>query len=161
MNAYRSPKSFTCQQQVRFGHVDPAGIAYYPRIFDYIHEAFEELWDVHVGERYYYLLGEKRIGFPLVHSDVDFKSPLHFGDRPVVTVTCFKLGRSSLGLRYVYKLGETVCLEARMTTVCVNLDSLDSLEISTEYRERFALILEDSDPQSSAPPPSEASPTDQ
>jgi 4-hydroxybenzoyl-CoA thioesterase len=147
MNPYRSPRSFTCQQQVRFGHVDPAGIAYYPRIFDYIHEAFEELWDVHVGERYYYLLGEKRIGFPLVHSDVDFKSPLRFGDRPVVKVTCFRLGRASLGLRYVYRLDDVVCLEARMTTACVDLDSLKSLEIPGEYRERFEMILEEHPPE--------------
>ena len=158
MSPHRSPKSFTCQQQVRFGHVDPAGIAYYPRIFDYVHEAFEELWDVHVGERYYYLLGEKRIGFPLVHSDVDFKSPLRFGDRPVVKVTCFKLGRSSLGLRYVYELDSVVCLEARMTTVCVDLDTLDSLEIPVEYRERFALLLEDSESDTASPG---ASSTDQ
>lgn len=135
-------RPFTCQQQVRFGHVDPAGIAYYPRIFDYVHEAFEELWDVHVGERYYYLLGEKRIGFPLVHSEVEFKSPLRFGDRPVVQVTCFRLGRSSLGLRYVYRLGDEVCLEARMTTVCVNLDDLSSREIDERYRAKFREILE-------------------
>lgn len=142
MSAMSKARPFTCQQQVRFGHVDPAGIAYYPRIYDYIHEAFEELWDVHVGERYYYLLGEKRIGFPLVHSEVDFKKPLHFGDRPVVRVTCFKLGRSSLGLRYVYRVGDDVCLEARMTTVCVDLDKLESRAIDERYREKFREILE-------------------
>lgn len=135
-------RPFTCQQQVRFGHVDPAGIAYYPRIFDYIHEAFEELWDVHVGERYYHLLGEKRIGFPLVHSEVDFHRPLQFGDRPVVRVTCFKLGRSSLGLRYVYRVGDDVCLEARMTVVCVDLDRLKSRAIGESYRKKFREILE-------------------
>ena len=69
-------KTFTCQQQVRFGDVDPAGIVYFPRIFDYLHGAFEELWEVHVGARYYHLLLEQRIGFPLVHSEVEFKSPL-------------------------------------------------------------------------------------
>ena len=29
---------FTTSIQVRFGHVDPAGIAYYPRIYDYVHD---------------------------------------------------------------------------------------------------------------------------
>jgi 4-hydroxybenzoyl-CoA thioesterase len=143
MSPQRKLKSFTCQQQVRFGHVDPAGIAYYPRIFDYIHEAFEELWDVHVGERYYYLLGERKIGFPLVHSEVEFKHPLHFGDRPQVRITCFKLGRSSLGLRYIYRVGDEVCLEARMTTVCVDLETLKSLPMHDRYREKFSQILEE------------------
>ena len=135
-------RTFTVQQQVRFGHVDPAGIAYYPRIYDYVHEAFEELWDVHVGERYYYLLGEKRIGFPLVHSEVDFQHPLRFGDRPIVRITCFRLGRSSLGLRYLYTVDEVPCVDARMTTVCVRLDSLESLEIAPAWRAKFAELLE-------------------
>jgi 4-hydroxybenzoyl-CoA thioesterase len=135
-------KPFTTQIDVRFGHVDPAGIAYFPRIYDYIHEAFEELWDVHVGKRYYHLLAEDQIGFPLVHSEVDFKSPLHFGDRVTVRITCFKLGRSSLGLRYVFMVGDTISVDARMTTVCVELESLKSFEIPGPYRARFEDLLE-------------------
>lgn len=134
--------SFTCQQQVRFGHVDPAGIAYFPRLFDYVHEAFEELWDDHIGVRYYHLLLEQRIGFPLVHSEVDFKAPLKFGDRPVVRVTCFKLGRSSIGLRYQYRLGDTLCFEAKMTTVCTDLETMKSRALEPDVRAKFEQLLE-------------------
>ncbi|MEZ5977869.1 MAG: thioesterase family protein [Planctomycetota bacterium] len=135
-------KVFECQLDVRFGHVDPAGIAYFPRIFDFVHEAFEELWQFHVGERYYHLLQERRIGFPLVHSDVSFENPLRFGDRPTVRITCFKLGRTSLGLRYVFRVDDRTCVEARMTTVCVNLDGLEPLPIPERYRSRFEELLE-------------------
>ena len=59
--------------QVRFGHVDPAGIAYFPRIFDYVHDVFEEVgrctWGLH-----YHLLLEERVGF-LVHSEVLPEAP--------------------------------------------------------------------------------------
>lgn len=134
--------AFTTVQKVRFGHVDPAGIAYFPRIYDYIHEAFEELWEVHVGARYYELLGQQRLGFPLVHSEVDFAHPLRFGDRPLVRVTCFQLGRSSLGLRYEYKLDETLCVDARMTTACIDLDTMKSRPIPDDYRQRFEAIVE-------------------
>jgi 4-hydroxybenzoyl-CoA thioesterase len=136
-------KAFEVQQQVRFGHVDPAGIAYFPRIFDYIHEAFEEVWEQHVGARYYHLLLERKIGFPLVRADVDFKAPLRFGDRPVVRITCFHLGRSSIGLRYVYRLVDTVCLEARMTTACINLETMESMPMPEEFRLQFEKIRED------------------
>ena len=64
---------FSTVVPIRFGHVDPAGIAYFPRIYDYIHEVFEDVWDVHVGERYYSLLMNQRIGFPTVHSEVIFR----------------------------------------------------------------------------------------
>jgi 4-hydroxybenzoyl-CoA thioesterase len=142
MKRETQPRAFVTQQLIRFGDVDPAGIVYFPRIYDFIHQAFEELWDRHVGRLYYHLLGEERIGFPLVHSDVEFKYPLHFGDRPLVRITCFKLGRSSLGLRYVYEVGENTCLVARMTTVCVELDGLKSTDIPDEYRKRFAELQE-------------------
>ena len=142
--------AFTTQQKVRFGHVDPAGIAYFPRIYDYLHEAFEELWELHVGVRYYALIGEHRIGFPPVHSEVDFTHPLRFGDRPIVRVTCFHLGRSSIGLRYRYLLDEKLCLDARMTTAAVNLDTMKPIPIPTEYRARFEAILEEPQRESGA-----------
>ena len=135
-------KPFVTTQKVRFGHVDPAGIVYFPRIFDYIHEAFEELWERHVGVRYYHLLLERRTGFPLVHSEVDFQRPLRFGDRPEVTITCFRVGTTSLGLRYVYRVEGEACLEARMTTVCVDTKTMTPQPLPSEFRERFAQILE-------------------
>ena len=134
--------SYNTVLQVRFGHVDPAGIAYFPRIYDYLHDVFEELWEQHVGQRYYHLLLERRIGFPLVHSEVDFKAPLRFGDRPVVSVTCEKLGRSSLKLRYVFRLAEKVLLDARQVTSCVDLDTMTPVEIPPEFRARFAELME-------------------
>lgn len=135
--------AFETSLQVRFGHVDPAGIVYFPRIFDYLHDVFEEVWEEHVGTRYYHLLLEQHVGFPLVHSDVDFDHPLRFGDRPKVLVTCFKVGRSSLGLRYRIRKDELTCVDARLVTVCVDTRTMKSLEIPDDFRERFAEIYEE------------------
>lgn len=134
--------AYTTVIQVRFGHVDPAGIAYFPRIFDYVHDVFEEVWEEHVGTRYYHLLLEHKIGFPLVHSDVDFKKPLRFGDRMVVSVTCFKLGQRSLGLRYRFIMADVVHVEARMVTACIRTDTMQSIAIPEPFRGRFELLLE-------------------
>ena len=134
--------AFETSIQVRFGHVDPAGIAYFPRIYDYMHDVFEEVWESHVGLRYYHLLLEQRIGFPLVHADVRFTSPLRFGDRPLVRVTCFKLGRSSLGLRYLFTVDNRTCVDARMTTACVRLEGMETLPIPDRFRDRFQAIEE-------------------
>lgn len=135
-------KAFETEIQVRFGHVDPAGIAYFPRIFDYVHDVFEAVWEEHVGARYYHLLLEHRIGFPLVHADVDFRRPLRFGDRLRVAVTCFKLGHSSLGLRYRFHLADEVHVEARMITACIQSDTMKSIAIPESFRRRFELLLE-------------------
>ena len=127
---------------VRFGHVDPAGIVYFPRIFDYIHDAFESMWEEHVGQRYYQLLLERRIGFPLVHSEVDFKSPLRFGASPEVRITCFRLGTTSLGMRYRFSLDGVESIDARMTTVCVHTKSMEKQPIPDEFRPHFESIRE-------------------
>lgn len=145
-------KTFSSQIRVRFGEVDPAGVAYYPRIFDYIHVVTEELWEQHVGVRYDHLIQERKIGFPLVQSNVDFRRPLRFGDRPIAHVTCFHLGRSSLGLRFVFEQHGEVALEARMTTVCTDLSTMKSLPILPEWRAKLEELLE-SPPQTQADAP--------
>ncbi len=132
---------FITRHLVRFGDVDPAGIAYFPRIHNYIHESFENLWEEYIGARYYHVIQNERIAFPMAHSDVDFKKPLQFGDRPLVKVSCFKLGRASLGLRYIFEVNGTVCVDARTTIVCIDADSFKSLEIPAEYRVYFQRIM--------------------
>ena len=127
---------------VRFGHVDPASIVYFPRIFDYIHEVFEDVWEVHVGQRYSDLILNRKIGYPLVRSEVDFIQPLCFGDRPVVSVTCVHLGRSSLRLRYVFRIGDQVHVDATMTCVCSDLVAMKSIPIESSARTRFEEIME-------------------
>ncbi len=133
---------FLTQVFVRFGHVDPAGIAYFPRIYNYLHEAFEDLWEHFIGIPYYHLVGKERIGFPLVHSEVDFKRPLRFGSRPVVKITCFKLSKRSIGLRYRFELDGQECLHARMTTACIDLDTMKSRSLSDTVHEKLAELLE-------------------
>jgi 4-hydroxybenzoyl-CoA thioesterase len=134
--------SFQTIFKVKFGDVDPAGIVYFPRIYEYLHDVFEEVWETHVGQRYYHLLLERKVGFPLVSSHVDFHAPLRFGDRPLVNVTCFQLGRSSLGLRYRISLNDTLCVEAKQTTVCCHVDTMEPFEMPADFRERFEAILE-------------------
>ena len=134
--------AFLTTQKVRFGDVDAAGIAYFPRIHEYLHDAFEELWERHVGIRYADLILGRRIGFPAVKSDVDFLRPLRFGDRPEVRITVFRLGRSSLGVRYLITLADKVCVDAKMVTACVDIDSMRSIPIPDEFRPRLEAIQE-------------------
>ncbi len=126
--------AFEIPVKVRFGDVDAAGIAYFPSIFNMIHRVFEDLWEHHVGIPYSDLIVGKQLGFPLVNSNVDFKSPLRFGDEPRVVVTCERLGRSSLTLRYQFFLGKELALDARMTTACIDMTRLKSCAIPEMYR---------------------------
>jgi 4-hydroxybenzoyl-CoA thioesterase len=109
-----------------------------------LHAVTEELWEQHVGVRYDELIMVQKIGFPLVHSEVDFRRPLRFGDRPIVRVTCFHLGTSSLGLHFVCELDGEVALDARLTTVCTDIVALKSLPIPAAWRAKLEELREPS-----------------
>lgn len=134
---------FTTKVFVRFGDVDPAGIVYFPRIYEYLHEAFEDVWEEHVGERYYRMILDERRGFPLVRSEVDFKHPLYFGNQVDVRVTCTHIGRSSIQLHYRMFVEDVLCVDARQTTACIDLDAGKSIPLTDQHRARFKAIMED------------------
>ena len=43
--------TFTTTILVRFSDLDPAGIAYYPNLVNFLHVAFEDFFAGHVGRR--------------------------------------------------------------------------------------------------------------
>ena len=112
---------------VRFADVDHAGIVYYPRFFHFFHLAFEELFRERMGARAYVtLLDERRVGFPAVRAEADYKSPLRFGDTAEIEVSIPRLGGKSITFRYrIYRAATPQAprvLSAEGTVVCAVVD---------------------------------------
>lgn len=134
--------AFRTSVPVRFGDVDHAGIVFYPKFFIYFHEAFERFFD-DARITYERLIGERRIGFPTVHIDCDYKAPLKYGDSLDLELSVSKLGRSSAVFRYVgyrHRDGKHA-VTAEITTACVDMDAFSAIEIPPDLRtlfERFA-----------------------
>lgn len=85
--------------RVRWGECDPAGIAFYPRFFE---------WTDACSGRLHELLGVKRAGgaqlhgLPLVGVTAEFLAPAVAGDELEVRAWVVSVGRTSLGLRYEF-----------------------------------------------------------
>jgi len=129
---------FRTSVQVRFGDVDHAGIVYYPQFFIYFHEAFEDFFN-DAGISYVQLLDERRIGFPTVHVETDYKSPLRYGDQLDIEVAVGKLTNRSLVMRYDgyrHRDGK-LSVSCTITTVCVDMTTFSSREIPADLRELF------------------------
>ncbi len=129
---------FRTSVQVRFGDVDHAGIVYYPHFFIYFHEAFEDFFN-DAGISYVQLLDERRIGFPTVHVETDYKAPLRYGDRLDIEVSVSKLTNRSVSMRYDgyrHRDGK-LSVSCSITTVCVDMNSFSSREIPQDLRELF------------------------
>jgi 4-hydroxybenzoyl-CoA thioesterase len=135
---------------VRFADVDHAGIVYYPRFFDYFHAAFEEFFRSRLGRRgYVELLDRRKVGFPAVRSEADYRLPLRFGDLVRVDMSIARLGGKSIHFRYrLYRVEEGIrdgdgVLSAEGQVVCVvtDLAHFRGLEIPDDLRQLFLELV--------------------
>lgn len=125
--------------RVRFGDVDRAGIAYYPRIFHWYHVAFEEWFEREAGIPYRALVEDRRIGFPAVRLEGGFSAPLRFGDDAEVAVAVERVGRSSADFRYRARNRTTGrdAAGALVTVACVDMDTFRPVPIPDDLRAAF------------------------
>jgi len=135
--------AFTTPIKVRFSDIDHAGIVYYPRIIHYFHLAFEEFFGECVGTHYARVLNEWKIGFPAVHTEVEFRRPLAYGDTALVSLSADRIGRSSVVTRYrVRKEGsEELVAEGTVTTATVDMDSFTACRLPDRLRDAFSRYL--------------------
>jgi 4-hydroxybenzoyl-CoA thioesterase len=88
--------AFKAHIKVCFGDIDYAGIVYYPRFLHYFHVALEEFFNAELDTDYPTILKKHRLGFPTVHLETDFSSPLSYGDEIMVEVRVIKIGKTSI-----------------------------------------------------------------
>jgi 1,4-dihydroxy-2-naphthoyl-CoA hydrolase len=84
---------------VRFQDVDAAGVLFFGRIYDYCHQAYEELWAAAGVDRAWIFSGADFL-IPIAHSEADYKAPLRHGERVDVRVDVTHVGRASFHLAY-------------------------------------------------------------
>jgi 4-hydroxybenzoyl-CoA thioesterase len=126
---------------VRFGDLDGAGIAYYPRLVNFLHEAFEDFFTGHVGRPYPEVFREG-IGFPTVKVEMEFVSPVRHGDHVDVRVTVERVGRTSVQIRYDGAVDGRPVFHARNVAVVVNMKTFRPTPLPEGLRERFEAARE-------------------
>lgn len=91
--------SFAVEFPVRFQDVDPAGILFFGRIYDYCHQAYEEFWAGEGMDKGSFFSGADYL-VPIVHSEADYRAPIRHGDRVRVEIVVVQAGRASFTLHY-------------------------------------------------------------
>ncbi len=134
--------AFTTQILVRFCDLDPAGIAYYPNLVNFLHVAFEDFFAGHVGRPYPDVFREG-LGFPTVKVEMEYLTPIHYGDRVDVRVSVEKVGRSSVRFRYQGSVLGKPVFRARNTAVVVDMKTFKPMTVPDDLRSKF---LEAADP---------------
>src|SRR6476469_9355114 len=107
------PGYIAVETYVRWGDCDPAGIAFYPRFFEWMDQA-PHLLARAMGVARDDMLPPRLLGFPLVGARAEFLAPARLDDRLEVRAWVTAVGRTSLALRHeIVRLGAEEVLLAR------------------------------------------------
>jgi YbgC/YbaW family acyl-CoA thioester hydrolase len=128
---------FVLRAPIMFHDVDAAGTAYYPRLVDLCHCAFEAFFNARVGPSYSSLIRGGH-GFPSVRFEVDFRSPIRHGDTIEIAVKVIEVGRTSVVLSFEARRGKTLLFQARNVIVLVDLATMTKKPLSARMRRRLS-----------------------
>lgn len=134
---------YTQRIRYRFGDIDHAGIAYYPKILHVFHCVFEDWWSEGLKQPYPKLLQEEKLGLPAVRLEVDFYAPIRYGDEPNVHLGVLNIGDSSVTFGFWMTLsdGAKPACRARIVTAAVHMDHLSKRQLPDVWRERLSQYL--------------------
>lgn len=125
---------FRHEVTVRFHDVDRAGIAYFGRVFEYCHEAFEELLAAG-GAALGSVFDVESWGGPLVHASADYERPMRLGERLGIEVEVERLGPRSVGFAFVVRGPEgDVRARVRHVHAFVDLETFTPIPVPDRFR---------------------------
>lgn len=126
---------------VRFYEIDRAGIAFFGRVFEYCHQAFEELLAEIVGDLETFFQTSPWM-MPLVRSEADFMAPMRLGDTLLIRVEVERVGAKSVTFAYTLT-GQDGVLRARARLVHVVTDraTFRGTPVPAALREGLARVV--------------------
>ncbi len=131
---------FIKKEEVRFRHVDFAGIVFYPRFLEMLNDLVEDWF----AESLLNPFGKmhKNSGIPTVNLQVDFKHPARIGDVLYKQLWVVSLGESSVRCGFEFKNADAgVVLSGEVTLVNVGLDKeqnkIKAVPFSDEIKRRI------------------------
>jgi 4-hydroxybenzoyl-CoA thioesterase len=127
--------TFRTTIKVRFADEDHARIVYYPRFFHFFHVAFEDFFESE-GVPYRACLDEG-VGWPAVHAESDFESPVRFGDELEVAMDVERLGRTSVTCVYRGSVEGRAAVRGKIVVACIDMATMKAQPVPPKYRAMF------------------------
>lgn len=90
---------FTYQAKIKLHDTDAAGILFFSRQFEMMHDAYEALLE-QIGFGFAELIQNKPYFLPIVHAEADYKLPLTVGDVIEIQVKMEAVGTTSFIFAY-------------------------------------------------------------
>ena len=130
---------FQTQIQIYLSDTDAAGILFYPNLF----RKCQNVLELYLSDRGVNLkdLFEEGTGFPIVHSESDYQSPLCLGDQIDVMMSVFRLGRRSLTLEYQFSKSSEKVASAKVTHVYLERANFKAVEWPDHWRKFWEALI--------------------
>ena len=136
---------YSFQRRVPFGHVDGAAIVYYPRYFEWFHDAFEAMFEPVVGAPYAQVVAEHGVGYPAVQGACEYRAPARWGDLLTVEVFLSRLGARSATFEYRIRRDDVLCATASIKIATMSMEEKRGVPMPEDVRAAFAPYLEAED----------------
>ncbi len=136
-----SNKTFETEIVVRFPHVDPAGIVFYPKYVEMVNHGVETWFEQALECDYRVLHFERGFGIPTARLELDFLAPSRLGDRLTLQLQVTHLGTSSFHLRQRLLCAGSLRLAVVQKLVLARLEPFRPEPIPADLRQRMSEYL--------------------
>ncbi|MDD5137151.1 MAG: YbgC/FadM family acyl-CoA thioesterase [Candidatus Omnitrophica bacterium] len=125
---------FYLNKRIYYHDTDAGGVVYYGSYLEHLEEARTEyLRSLGIDVAEY---GRNGILFPVVHLEVDYKSPARYADEIRVYTAIEEIGNASIHLAQEIKRGDIVLVKARTIWACVD-DKMKARRVPEDIKEKF------------------------
>lgn len=127
---------FRFAQPIRFSHCDPAGVLYFPHVFDFVSAALEDWFAQRLGLPFHVLHLEQRRGNPVVRTHCEFITPCRFGETLTLDLEPVIVGRSSIETRLSGTVAGARRFRVRHKTAMMSMETMRAIPLPGEIRNK-------------------------
>ena len=133
--------TFEFRQKIRFSHCDPAGVLYFPHVFEFVNDTVEDWFEKGLGMRFNAFHMEHGFGNPVVRTECEFLRPCRFGDELTLEFAPTHIGRSSMEFRIVARVLGEERMRLRHRTAMISMETFRPMAIPDSLRARAETFL--------------------
>ena len=130
----QTPFVFQRPVRIRFSHCDPAGIGFFPQYLTLTNALVEDWFTDSLGIDYAEMIGQRRVGLPIVRLECEFARPSRMGETISLALSLARIGRRSIDIRIVGSGPDGVRFAANQVLVTTSLETGESIWIPNDIR---------------------------
>ncbi|HEX7908055.1 MAG TPA: thioesterase family protein [Paraburkholderia sp.] len=131
--------------RIRFSHCDPAGIVYFPQYLVMTNALVEDWFNEGLNIDYAHMIGQRRVGLPIVKLDCDFSRPSQMGETITLTLNVTAIGRRSISIEIVGHCNGETRFRSKQVLVTISIESGTSIDIPADIASALATYAPQSD----------------